>query len=191
VDPFDTLLSDLTSGKDERALAAATALAGADAPTITRLLRLIETHDVDQRWWATAALARINDVQARRALIQSLEDPDLAVRQCAALGLRMQPTEKAIPALLRAMHAADSMLSRLAADALEAIGEAAAPALIQSLQSENVGVRVQAARALAASKLPDAIPALFEALNDPSYLVAYWAEEGLRRMNVGMLFFDP
>jgi HEAT repeat protein len=189
---FDTLLADLTSGEDGRASAAVTALASADAPPIERLSKLLEASDPDQRWWATAALAGIDHPQARRGLLQSLADPDLFVRQCAALGLREQPTEQAIADLLRAMQSPDPMLSRLAADALAAIGEPAAPALIQALRSEvKAGLRVQAARALASAQVPDAIPALFEALDDPSYLVAYWAEEALQRMNVGMLFFSP
>lgn len=187
----ESLLSDLTSGDDQRASAAATALADADEPTITRLLKLLEISDPDQRWWATATLAGIDQPLARRGLLRSLEDADLSVRQCAALGLRMQPTEQAVPSLLQAMQSADPMLSRLAADALAVIGEAAAPVLIQALGSENASVRAQAARALAASKLPSAIPALFEALDDPSHIVSYWAEEGLRRMNVGMVFFSP
>jgi NADPH-dependent ferric siderophore reductase len=35
------------------------------------------------------------------------------------------------------------------------------------------------------------IPALFEALDSDSMLIEYWANEGLERMGVGMVFFKP
>jgi len=52
-------------------------------------------------------------------------------------------------------------------------------------------VRIEVVRAL--SKLGDqrAIPALFEALDDSSALIEYWASEGLEKMGVGMVFFKP
>ena len=36
-----------------------------------------------------------------------------------------------------------------------------------------------------------AIPVLFEALDDSSALIEYWASEGLEKMGVGMVFYKP
>jgi HEAT repeat protein len=191
VDDFETLLTELTCGEDARAWAASKALVDAHTPPISKLSKLLETGSPDERWWATVTLARIDDPRARRGLIKSLGDPDLSVRQCAALGLRAHPSEEAISCLEVALLSPDPMLSRLAADALSAIGEPAALILIEAMRSSQGRARIEAARALADMRLPSTIPNLFEALDDPSFLVAYWAEEGLRRMNVGMLFFSP
>lgn len=191
MDHFESLLTELTCGEDRRAWAASEALAEAHTPPISKLSKLLETGSPDERWWATATLARIDDPRARRDLVKSLDDLDLSVRQCAALGLRAHPSETAISCLESALLSSDPMLSRLAADALAAIGEPAVTALIEAMRSSKGRARIEAARALADMRLPSTIPDLFEALDDPSFLVTYWAEEGLRRMNVGMVFFSP
>jgi len=50
---------------------------------------------------------------------------------------------------------------------------------------------VEAVRALAKIGDQRAIPALFEALDDNSALIEYWASEGLEKMGVGMVFYKP
>jgi HEAT repeat protein len=82
-------------------------------------------------------------------------------------------------------------VARLAADGLSRFGAPAVPALIEGLQSEDVARRAGAARALCAIQSTESIPALYAALDDPSAFVTYYAEEGLRRMGVGMIFFEP
>lgn len=191
MDEFEPLLLELTCGEDPRAWVASEAIASSHAPPFTELDELLERGNSDERWWATVTLARIDDERARQCLIRALDDRDMSVRQCAALGLRNHPSDEAIPALLRALRVPDSMLSRLAADALAALGEPAAPVLVEEMRSGQGHARVEAARALADMRQPSTIPALFQALDDASFLVAYWAEEGLHRMNVGMLFFSP
>ena len=52
----------------------------------------------DTRWWALHALAEIPDSRVPPRLAAALEDPDLSVRQCAALALRRQPAPEAVPA---------------------------------------------------------------------------------------------
>ena len=44
-------------------------------------------------------------------------------------------------------------------------------------------------RALAMIGDQRAIGTLFTALDDPSAIVEYWADEGLVRMGIGMVFF--
>jgi HEAT repeat protein len=123
--------------------------------------------------------------------VNALSDEDIAVRQCAALALRHQPHDRAVPALIQALHGKDPMLANLAADALIAIGAPAVPALIDVMQNSPQKVRLVAVRALARIGDHRSIPVLYEALSEDSVLMEYWASEGLERMGVGMAFFKP
>jgi HEAT repeat protein len=50
---------------------------------------------------------------------------------------------------------------------------------------------MEAMRALALIGDQRSIPLLFEALDSDSMLMEYWANEGLERMGVGMIFYKP
>jgi HEAT repeat protein len=127
-----------------------------------------------------------------------LSDPDPSVRQCAALGLRINPAVQAVPALVEALHDRDPLVARLAGEALASAGEPAVLPLINVLQtiSHNSNsaaphTRREAARSLAAIGDPRAVPSLYTVLEDDSALLVYWAEQGLERMGVGMVYFQP
>ena len=83
------------------------------------------------------------------------------------------------------------MTRRLAGDALAAIGSQTVPLLLDAMQNGEHIVRLEAVRALAKIGDESAIPALFEALDDRSALIEYWANEGLEKMGVGMVFYKP
>jgi len=189
------LLSALESGSDEQAEAAVTRFAALPPVQYPQLLdslqELLAAPDAGQRWWALRAAAAISDERTPQLLLYGLQDLDPAVRQCAALGLRLHPRAQSVPALLSALQDQDALTARLAADALSAIGAEAAPALIDVLQQGSPAARRLAARSLAAIGDHRSIPALFEALDDDSLLIEYWANEGLERMGVGMSFFIP
>jgi HEAT repeat protein len=189
--PVEALLGDLISGDDLRAEQAVHHIASRGASVIPRLVEQLSSPDPDRRWWATAALARIEHADARISMTRSLQDPDLSVRQCAALGLRQQPSQEAIPALLEALHDPDKLLARLAGDALIALGTLAVSPLTEALRDDHPAVRIEAARALAHIDDPAVIAPLFAALEDQSAFVIYWAEFGLQRMGVGMVYYDP
>jgi HEAT repeat protein len=186
-----SLLEQISSGDDAHAEDALHALAAYGEGVLPLLLGQLQSDDADQRWWATAALALIQHPDAQAGLLQSLGDSEGSVRQCAAFGLRKQPSTKAIPALINALGDHDRLLARLAADALNALGELAISPLTEALRAPASTVRSEAARAL--SRIDDAavIAPLFAALDDPSPLVVHWAEQGLTRLGVGMTFFDP
>ena len=186
-----SILIELTSGDDVRAEAVVPQVASLGETAVDSLLALLESPSSDNRWWATRALAVIDHSKAQDGLQRALGDDDPNVRQCSALSLRMNSTPSAIPALVNALHDSDRMVARLAADALVANGASAIPALSQSMQASDTAVRMEAMRALAAIEDPDALHALFSALDDPSPLVCYWAEQGLERLGVGMVFFEP
>jgi HEAT repeat protein len=159
---------------------------------IDELLSLLISDKPDHSWWAVRALAEFEQPSAQDALCRVLADGNPpALRHCAAMGLRENPTPKALPALISALHEKDRLLSRLAADALAALGASAIPELQEAIQSTDPSVRIEAVRALAKMHDPQTIGALFSVLEDPSSLVTYWAEKGLDDLGVGMVFFEP
>jgi HEAT repeat protein len=185
------LLNQLTSGDDQRAEAAALALAELGPQVLPALQDLLHSPDPDARWWANRILAELDSPQAASLLIESLQDTDIAVRQCAALALSYRPQEAAVAQLIVALDDPDHLLARLAADALVAAGAMAVPALLDVMQAGNQAARLEAVRALALIADTRAIPTLFTALDEDSALIEYWADEGLQRMGVGMTFFKP
>ena len=191
MDQLQDLLSELTSGDDERAEAAIPGLAAHGETAVEALRPLAMDPSADNRWWAVRALAEIPSRQAPGLLLTALGDEDIAVRQCAALGLRRQPHDLAVPALIAALKNPDHLLSNLAGDALTAIGAPAVPALLDVMQHGSQPDRLVAVRALAMIGDHRSIPVLFEALSEDSMLIEYWANEGLERMGVGMTFFKP
>ncbi len=181
----------IARGDDEATEQAAQALVAAGESAVPALLALSRADDAETRWWALRVLAEIRHPEVPPRLREALRDPDPAVRQVAALGLRHQPTPDAIPELIALLAGDDRLLASLAADALAAVGKAATGALIQTLREGSPAARIEAARALAQLGDQASIPALFEALDSPSPFVEHWANEGLERMGVGMVFFNP
>lgn len=145
----------------------------------------------ERRWWATRLLAELPGERAPEALIQALGDADAGVRQCAALGLRLRPVAEAVEPLVQALRDPDPLVVTLAEDALEQAGSAAVPVLLRVLETGSYAVRLEAIRALAAIGDPQAIPALYAALDEDSALMEYFASQGLEKMGVGMVFFRP
>jgi HEAT repeat protein len=191
VDDLQFMLNELISGDDARAEAVVPGLAQMGAVVLDPLLAMLDSPGSDQRWWATRVLAALTQPEARDGLRRSLKDRDPAVRQCAALGLRQRPTQSAISALIDALHDPDRLFARLAADALVAIGPVAISSLISVMESPDPAARIEAIRALAAIEDPQAIHPLYAALDDPSQMVGDWAEQGLNRLGVGMVYFKP
>jgi HEAT repeat protein len=188
---LSALLEAVNSGDDTKAEEIVHSLDIERADELEAVLALLESDQPDHRWWAVRALAVFDEPAAWDALILSLSDTEAAVRQCAALGLRLRPTPSAIPMLIACLGDEDPLVCRLAADALIAIGPIAIPLLDQSMQSQNQITRIEAARALAGIRNPQAIPALVAALKDSSSLVVHWAEQGLEWLGMEMLFFKP
>lgn len=183
------LISDLTAGDDDLAERAAREIANLGDDALPALFDLLDADAPDARWWGLRTLALIPHPEVPLHLQAALHDPAPDVRQCAALGLSKQPSVDAIPDLIAALESDDRLLARLAADALIAVGSPALPALIAALERGAPSAQREAARALAQIGDPDAIPALYRAWNDGSAMVRYWAEAGLDKMGVGMVFF--
>ena len=189
------LILELTGGDDQIAESAAGAIVklSQNKPgEVLRTLRiLLESGDADERWWGVRVLAEISDRAALPLLRLALHDQDKYVRQCAALGLRKKPHPAAATGLIEALNDENHLVVELAADALTEIGEGAVPALLEVLEDRNPKSRLEAVRALAEIGDRRSIPELFSLLDDDSQLVAYWANEGLERMGVGMVYYLP
>lgn len=183
------LRAAIATGDDRRAEAASQAAANSPG-VLGEIEPLLRSEDADLRWWAVRMLALIEAPAARAARRQALQDADATVRQCAALALRQHPDPAAIPELCAALGSADALLARLAGDALASSSASAIPALVECLDAEPA-VRIGAVRALALMRTPEAISALYAALENASSLVEYWAEHGLAELGVGMVFFNP
>jgi HEAT repeat protein len=137
------------------------------------------------------ALAAVGTDAAIRLLITALEDVDADVRACAVVALAKLKPEEAIEPLVARLSDRSAYVGRLTADGLAQFGQPAVNALIGALEDGDTAARAGAARALTAIQPEEAIPALYRALDDPSALVSYYADEALERMGVGIVLFRP
>jgi HEAT repeat protein len=190
VSTLGELLAELTSGDETRAEAAVPGLVELGEEAFSALRDLLNSTDADLRWWALRVLAQ--SPQARTEwLLPLLSDSVAEVRQAAALGLCSHPDETAIKPLIRALSDADSMVSGLACSALVEIGKAAVPSILEISKGAPQIVRINAMRALAEIADHSAIPALMASLEDDSVMIQHWAEEGLERLGLDMVYLKP
>jgi HEAT repeat protein len=187
---LDDLLVNLTSGDELRAESAIQPLLDLGEEAIPGLLDLLQVDDPDQRWWAVRVLSQSHHARVEW-LLPVLNDPDVEVRQAAALGLGSHPCEAAIDPLIQALGDPDSMLATLAMHALVANGKNAVPALLAVPSDAPLSVRIHVIRALAEIQDHRAIPALMSALEEDSALLQHWAEEGLDRLGLNMVYLKP
>jgi HEAT repeat protein len=190
VSVLDQLLADLTSGDETRAENAVPGLVELGEAAFPALRDLLKSSDADQRWWALRTLAQ--SPQARTEwLLPLLDDPAPEVRQAAALGLCNQPGETAIKPLVRALSDEDSMVSDLARNALVLIGKPAVPSLLDVPKDAPQRARINALRALAEVGDYAAVPIFMAALEEDSAMLHHWAEEGLDRLGLNMVYLKP
>lgn len=190
-DSLDELVRILTSGSEEERESAAVALAGVGFDAIGPLAAILADEDASARWWAARALAEVRGSEAVRLLVGTLSDADPDVRACAALALGRIGDGEAAAALATCLADESGFVASVAADALSMIGEPAVDALTEMLANESTHARLLAVRALARCRSEKAIGPLFSMLEDPSYLVRYYAREALEAQGVGMVFLAP
>jgi HEAT repeat protein len=192
MDDIPALLSDLLCGDDQSAEQAAQALAR-QPQALPELYKLLDSSDPEHRWWAVRVLAGCEPAeQTTRRLLAALEDDSSEVRQAAALALCHRPDLQAAPALIRALADPDPLVASLAGNALALLKAEAVPALMAALdEMANPAARRGIVRALAEIGDPRAIPALMKAIQSDSALMQYWAEHGLEKLGLGMVFVKP
>jgi HEAT repeat protein len=195
---LESLLDDLTSGDEARAEAAVAPLIGMGEEAVPALLELTRSPDVDSRWWGLRVLAASPHLRTEW-LVPFLNDPAPEVRQCAALGLAGKPSESAVESLVRALGDEDSMVATLAANALVKTGSPAVPSLIEAVKhhpepaegTRPQSRRIHALRALAEIRDHRAIPVMMQVMQEESALLQHWAQEGLERLGLDMVYIKP
>jgi HEAT repeat protein len=190
VNTLESLLDDLSSGDETRAEAAVAPLIGMGEDAVLALLDLTSSPDVDTRWWGLRVLAASPHLKTEW-LIPFLDDPAPEVRQCAALGLAGKPDERAVEPLIRALNDEDSMVASLAANALVKTGGPAVPSLIEAVKTGPQSQRIHALRALAEIRDHRAIPVMMQVMQEDSALLQHWAQEGLERLGLDMVYIKP
>jgi len=187
---LEELLADLTSGDETRAEGAVPELIKLGDNAISALRDLLKSDNEDHRWWAVRTLAGSPPPQTQW-LLPLLNDSIPEIRQAAALGLCSHPDEKAIKPLIRSLSDSDSIVSGLACSALVVIGKPAISSLMEVPKDAPQMARINATRALAEIADHSTIPALMAALEDDSAMVQHWAEEGLERLGLNMVYLKP
>jgi HEAT repeat protein len=190
VNTLKSLLAELTSGDETRAESAVTPLTEMGEDAVPALLDLTRSFDVDSRWWALRVLAALPHSKTEW-MVPFLGDPAPEVRQCAALGLAAKPDESAVEALIRALRDEDSMVASLAANALVKTGGPAVPSLIDAVKTGPQSQRIHGLRALAEIRDHRAIPVMMQVMQEDSALLQHWAQEGLERLGLDMVYIKP
>jgi HEAT repeat protein len=189
-DGINVLLEDLTSGNDQRAEIASIKLAALGSKVLPTLKQNLASKVIDVRWWAVRTLAQM-DSPPIELLLNALDDHSQEVRQCASLAICHNPDPRAVKPLLQLLKDLDTVTSNLAATALISIGKESIPNLLE-FYKELTGVsRIEAARAIACIVDQRAIKLLMSALDEDSLAINYWAEEGLNRLGLGMVYLKP
>ena len=181
------LLADLTSGDDVRAENSIPAIMDLGKAAIPSLLELTRADSVDSRWWAVRALAASPHTRTED-LIPLLNDSAPEVRAATALALCNHPHEKAVPDLIKTLADEDSLTAGLAGNALVKIGSPAAAGLLQVMEDAPTSVRILALRSLAEIGDQRAIAVMMKCLGEESAVLQYWAQEGLERLGLDMVY---
>jgi len=189
---MQNLLAELTSGDDLRAENVIPAIVELEAAVTPALLDLTHADDADSRWWAVRALAALPNTRPDD-LIPLLGDSAPEVRSAAALALCNHPHESAVGALIKSLADSDPLTAGLAANALAKIGSPAVPNLLEVMESAltSIHTRIVALRALSEIGDHRAIPIMMKCLDGESAILQYWAQEGLNRLGLNMVYVKP
>lgn len=183
-------LAELACGDDDRAEQAIPFILKIGAAAIPALLDLTRSPNLDSRWWALRALAASPHTRTSH-LIPFLSDSHPEIRSAAALGLSHHPGEEALPALIQTLADSDMLTAGLAANALVKLGTPALEGLIEAANEGQTGARILALRALSEMRDPRAIPVMMKCVQEDSALLQYWAQLGLERLGLDMVYIKP
>jgi len=184
------LLAELTSGDDTRAENSIPSILQLGMAAIPALLDLTRAAEADSRWWALRALAASPHTQPDN-LIPLLSDSAPEVRAAAALALCHHPHESAVEALINTLADQDSLTAGLAGNALAKIGSPSVLSLLEVMKEAPIGIRILALRTLSQIHDHRAIPVMMNSLSEESAMLQYWAQEGLNRLGLNMVYIKP
>jgi HEAT repeat protein len=189
---LEVICAELICGDDVRAEAAVVRLPEFGNAALKNVRKLLNDPCIDKRWWAVRALAVFDNTSpVTEDLLCALEDASGEIRQVAIMAFCNHPNLQALVPLIRLLSDKDPMTSKLASNALILLGQPAVSALLDVMEKGELSARLEAVRALAEIKDPQAIPGLLRALDTDSALMQYWAGQGLDNLGVGMLYFKP
>lgn len=183
-------LAELTSGDDERAERSISEITKMGLAAIPDLQELTRSQDVDTRWWAVRALAASPHTRTVD-LIPLLSDSAPEVRAATALALCIHPHEDAVDALIVALSDEDALTAGLAGNALVKIGSPSVPSLLKVMEEARTSVRIVVLRTLSEIRDHRAIPVMMKCLGEESAFLQYWAQEGLQRLGLDMVYIKP
>jgi HEAT repeat protein len=184
------LLAELTSGDDTRAENSIPAILELGTAAIPELVKLTHAAEVDSRWWAVRALAA-SPLTRTDDLIPLLSDSAPEVRAAAALALCNHPHENAVTALTKTLSDEDPLTAGLAGNALVKIGSPSVPSLLEVMNEAPTGIRIIVLRALSEIRDHRAIPVMMKSLSEESAVLQYWAQEGLEKLGLDMVYLKP
>jgi HEAT repeat protein len=184
------LLNELTSGSDDRAEQVIPSIIEFGTAALPALLELTRSETEDHRWWAVRALGASPHTQTE-SLLPLLSDSAPEVRAAAALALSLHPDEAAVSGLIHALADEDPITAGLAGNALVKIGAPSVAGLIGVMKEAPLSLRIIALRTLAEIRDHRAIPVLMQSMNEESAVLQYWAQTGLERLGLDMVYIKP
>jgi len=187
---MQSLLAELISGDDARAENCIPMLTELGRAVMPALLDLIHAEEADSRWWAVRALAASPHTRTED-LIPLLSDSAPEVRAATALAICNHPHQCAVEALINTLADQDSLTAGLAGKALVKIGSPSVPGLLNVMSAAPTGIQILALRALCEIRDQRAIPIMLKSLSDESAVLQYWAQEGLERLGLNMVYIKP
>ena len=187
---LEELVEKFTCGDDSQAEESARILSNLGKSVIPELMGLLGSAVEDKRWWAVRTISAMEDIP-EDIFVKMLSDDSVEVRKCAALSIFHHPTPNAIEKLLELISDKDPLMSNLAANALISIGSESVPGLLKKLNSLKGLGRIEAYRAIANIVDANTIPILMDGLKDDSHIINYWAEEGLTKLGLDMVYIKP
>ncbi len=136
------------------------------------------------RWWAALALETVPAVDALDDLAHAaINDPSRRVRAAAVRALGWMESDDAVRPLIRATADRSSSVRQAAAQELARYdAPTSLQALVALFDDRNEDVRWAAVVAAGELRDEETVPALIEAMRDPSAMVANAAERALQRM---------
>jgi len=129
---------------------------------------------------AALSLASMSCASALQALSDAANASDPLPQAAAIDALSRIVNERSLPVLVSLLGAPTYQQRMAAAEALQAVGQAAVPGVIHALQHGDENMRRTAAEVLGGIRAEQAIPALIEALGDPSEYVILAAMDALK-----------
>jgi HEAT repeat protein len=184
------LLNELISGDDDRAEKVIPLITAWGIAALPALLELTHSRSEDQRWWAVHALAASPHTRTED-LLPLLSDSAPQVRAATALAISLHPDPLAVSALIKTLADEDPMTAGLAGNALVKIGGPAVGSLLEIKDDAPLNIRILVLRTLAEIRDHRAIPLLMRSMNEESAVLQYWAQTGLERLGLDMVYIKP